>query len=71
MDQITRQKIIDELTTYLNRLPSENEIMNCQTDLHIMGRIRKNDTVGLQIQVQQVVDAQQTELLARGAILKL
>ena len=44
MDTNTRSKIIEELTTLLNRAPSENEIINGQTDTYIMGRVqmRKN-----------------------------
>lgn len=40
MDQITRDKIITELTKFLNREPTENEIQNAQTDTYIMGKVR-------------------------------
>lgn len=40
MDNDTRQKITDELTAFLNRPPSENEIMNAQTDINIMGKVK-------------------------------
>lgn len=45
MDQNTRKKITEELKIYLNRDPSEKEIMNGQTDHYIMGRVnqRKNE----------------------------
>jgi len=40
MDADLRQKIIEELTKFLNRTPTENEIRNCVTDTIIMGKIR-------------------------------
>ena len=39
MDIQTRQFITEELTTLLNRAPTENEIQNGQTDTLIMGRV--------------------------------
>ena len=40
MDPILKQSIKDELTAFLNRAPSEDEIINAQTDPNIMGNIR-------------------------------
>lgn len=40
MDTNTRQKITDELRLYLNREPTEKEIMNGQTDINIMHKVR-------------------------------
>jgi len=39
MDTQTRQFITEELTTLLNRVPTENEIQNGQTDTLIMGKV--------------------------------
>ena len=39
MDTQTRQFITEELTTLLQRAPSENEIQNGQTDTLIMGKV--------------------------------
>lgn len=39
MDQELRDKITLVLTEYLNREPSENEIMNAQTDINIMFKV--------------------------------
>lgn len=40
MDTNTRQKITDELRLFLNREPTEKEIMNGQTDINIMHKVR-------------------------------
>jgi len=40
MDADTRQKIIEELTAYLNRAPKESEIMNAQTDINIFTKVK-------------------------------
>lgn len=41
MDNDTRILITEELTKYLNRLPSEKEIMNGQTDINIMAKVKE------------------------------
>lgn len=43
MNPILKQNIIDELTKFLNRPPTEGEIMNGQTDSVIMGKIRDKE----------------------------
>ncbi len=43
MDPILRQKIYDKLLTYLNREPSENEIINGQNDANLMHWIAQDD----------------------------
>jgi len=40
MDPIIKQQITQELTDFLRRPPTENEIMNAQTDPIIMGKIK-------------------------------
>lgn len=40
-----RQQIIDTLTVYLNRAPTENEIQNAVTDTITMGKIREKELV--------------------------
>ena len=40
MDNDIRQKSIEELTKYLNRAPTETEIMNSQTDINIMTKVK-------------------------------
>lgn len=44
MDTDTRTKIIEELTKYLNRPPSEREVMNAQTDINIMSKVKEKQT---------------------------
>jgi len=41
MDSETREMIIEELTEYLNRVPTEQEIMNSQTDTRITAKVEK------------------------------
>lgn len=43
----TRQNIITELTLYLNRPPTEKEIMNAQADINIMGKVKDKQEVEL------------------------
>lgn len=43
MDEVLRQKITDKLTTFLNRAPSESEIINGQTDSTLMQWIAQDD----------------------------
>lgn len=39
MDQLLREKITEELRTFLNREPLEKEIINAQKDIGIMRKI--------------------------------
>lgn len=41
MDTETRILIIEELTKYLNRPPTEKEIGNSITDINIMGKVKE------------------------------
>jgi len=41
MDAQTRQVIVTVLTAFLNRPPSEDEIMNAQTDIITMMKVDK------------------------------
>lgn len=41
MDTDTYNKIKAELTLYLNREPTENEIINGQTDINIMAKVNQ------------------------------
>lgn len=43
MDDILKQKITDKLRAYLNREPTEAEIINGQSDSILMGWIRDDD----------------------------
>lgn len=74
MDKILRQNIIDELTILLGRIPYEKEIINGQTDLHIMGKIRDKEIVKKNIQIadlaQQIVDVQTSILLTNDTLTK-
>lgn len=45
MDPILKQKITDKLTAFLNREPTENEIINGQTDAHLMQWISQDDAL--------------------------
>lgn len=57
MDIDTRQKIHDELVTMLNREPSEQEIMNGQTDINIMHKVqnRKNKEILDKVAIKKVL----------------
>lgn len=44
MDNETRILIIEELTSYLNRPPKEKEIMNAQTDINIIGKVKEKQS---------------------------
>lgn len=54
MDDILRKKIADKLRNYLNREPSESEIINGQNDTILMGWLRDDDHQALQASVQQL-----------------
>jgi hypothetical protein len=58
MDQELKQNITDELRAFLNREPTEKEIMNGQTDTNIMNRVltKKQKDISL------AVDANKTGL---------
>ena len=43
MDQALRTSIVTELTLYLNRPPTEQEIMNAQTDVNIMVKVKDKE----------------------------
>lgn len=43
MEPILKQKITDKLRAYLNREPTEQEIMNGNTDANVMHWIAKDD----------------------------
>lgn len=60
MNTDLRQKIIDELKIFLKRDPSEREIMNCQTDVNIMGRIRDKE----QIEMKNKIDTQEIDIIS-------
>lgn len=59
MDQDTRDKIIEELTAFLNRAPSENEIMNAQTDTLIIGRVKSRQIEEKDVQVKKDINTLQ------------
>ena len=43
MDTILKNKIKDKLSKFLNRQPSDDEIINAQNDIVIMGKIRDDE----------------------------
>jgi hypothetical protein len=53
MDEILRQNITDELRKFLNREPSEKEIMNGQNDINIMGKIRDKKQEEMSVKVEK------------------
>ena len=53
MDNETRQNITDELRKFLNREPSEKEIMNGQNDINIMGKIRDKKQTEMSVKVEK------------------
>lgn len=54
MDPILKQKITDRLRLYLNREPSENEIINGQNDSNLMQWIGHNDVAVLAANVDSL-----------------
>lgn len=58
MDQDTRQKITDQLRTLLNREPTNNEIINGQTDTYIMAKVADQKTRESIDQVSEDLSAQ-------------
>jgi len=55
MDTILRQKIINKLTSFLNREPTEDEIVNGQSDTNLMGWIRDDDQKILQEKIDSLL----------------
>lgn len=43
MDNILKNKIKDKLTKFLNRQPSENEVLNAEKDTNIREQIRNDE----------------------------
>ena len=54
MNQELRQQITYELRVFLNREPSEKEIMNAQTDINIMGKVREKKQIKLEVDVDNL-----------------
>lgn len=51
MDPTLRQKIYNKLKKFLNREPTENEIINGQTDSTLMGWIHNDDLNSAQVDI--------------------
>ena len=65
MNEILRQNIIEELIKFLNREPSEKEIMNGVNDINIMNKIfnKKQKELEVRIDAQKVeIDKQKVEI---------
>lgn len=59
MDADTKQKITEELTAFLKRPPSEDEIMNAQADFNIMGKVRQKQNDERHAETMQKLDSLQ------------
>lgn len=62
MDDILRQKIITKLTIYLNRPPTEIEIMNGETDTILMGWIRDDNAAAISQKVDIIAQATKVDI---------
>lgn len=51
MDPVLKQKIHDKLLGYLNREPSDDEVINGQNDANLMHWIAQDDTAALKVSV--------------------
>jgi len=65
MDSETRNIIIEELTKYLNRAPTEQEIMNSQTDINISSKVkdRKDETRIAKMEADMLSNKSEVDLL--------
>lgn len=71
MDNLLRQKIIAKLTSYLNREPSDNEVINAQTDANIMHWIAQDDTAEQRTLIDAVALAANVDVSAVKASLNI
>jgi len=65
MNQERREKIIKHLTAYLNRAPSENEIMNAQSATRIMSKVEAEEAEEVRVKQDQKIDANKAEVEAK------
>lgn len=54
MNDTLKQNITEELTLYLNRTPTENEIMNAQADINIMSKVQARENAKLLDRVNEI-----------------
>ncbi len=62
MDDTLRQKITEKLRTFLNREPSEAEVINGQTDANIMHWIARDDAADQKAQVEAIALASNVDI---------
>ncbi len=62
MDEILRQKITDKLRGYLNREPSEGEIINGQNDANLMHWISQDDAADQAAKVDALAQASNVDI---------
>lgn len=53
MDIELRKKITSELKSFLKRDPTEKEIMNAQTDVNIMQKVRDKEISAIKVKVEK------------------